>query len=256
MTDLRLGKQPATKDSRDFKLASYLTAPKLKTAPKGYGHQGLVQKPWGMLANDRWGDCAVAGPMHAAMLWNAAAGRQISFTSQEAVQTYSNITGFDEHAGPPGQNPTDRGTNMRDALKYRQKVGLVDSDGHVHKIGAYLSISPKDTTALLRALYLFEAVEIGFEFPASAMTQFNQGRPWSLVPGSPNIGGHDVPLVGRPTAEGLLGVTWGRLQRMTFGFYRSYNDEAWVVVSEEMLTGGRSLEGFDLMALNADLAAL
>lgn len=247
---MKLGKLPATPDERDLRFARYLPA-KLKTAPKGYGHKNLVTQPWGILGNDMYGDCAEAGPAHATMLWNAAAGRTISFTEAGVLAAYSAITGFD-----PSDPSTDQGSNMRDVLKYRQKVGLRDSVGRTHRIGAYVSISPKSFPELLQALWLFEAVEIGFEFPASAMSQFDAGRGWTVVHGSPIEGGHDVPVIGRPTAEGLEVVTWGHVQRMSRGFYELYNDEAWAVVSEEMLTGGRSLENFDLAALNADLARL
>lgn len=254
---LQLGKLPPTPDDRDLQLVNYLAPVALKQAPVGYGHQALVQAPFGMLGNDRWGDCAIAGPMHATMVWNAAAGKQISFTDAQAIVTYSAITGFNPDVGPPGQNPTDRGTSIRDALRYRQQTGLIDANGATHKIGAYLAIPPGDIKSLLRALYLFEAVEIGFQVPRSAMSQYLNGKPWTVVPGSPIQGGHDVPVVARPNAEGLTAITWGTLQRLSFGFYTTYNDEAWAVVSPEILNGqGKSLEGFDLASLNTDLNAL
>lgn len=251
MSNLKLGKLPATHDSRDFKLSRYLTKKDFKTAPVGFGHAKLVQSQWGMLGNDYVGDCAIAGPMHATMLWNAAAGHQVSFTTAQALKTYSAITGYD-----PRDPNTDQGTNMRDALKYRQKYGLVDANGVTHKIGAYISIDPKNTTQLLQALYLGEAVEIGFEVPESAMTQFDQGKPWTVSHGSQIVGGHDIPIVGRPNAEGLQAVTWGQLQNLSFGFYKTYNDEAWVCISEDMLNNGKSLEGFDLQQLQDDLSKL
>lgn len=250
-SDLKLGKQPATKDDRDLLFAKYRTTAKPKPAPVGYGHKNLVRNQWGMLGNDEWGDCAEAGPCHATMLWNAAAGRQVHFTTQNALDAYSAITGFN-----PDDPNTDQGSNMRDVLKYRQHHGLTDADGRLHTIGAYVSIQPKDFHALLDALYLFEVVEIGFEVPSSAMDQFRAGKPWTVVHGSPIEGGHDVPIIGRPNAEGLECVTWAAVQHLSEGFYEKYNDEAWAVVSEEMLTGGKSLEGFDLAALNADLEAL
>lgn len=251
MSGLKLGKKPPVEDSRDLRFAKYLAPAAVKTAPKGFGHQALVPT-WGMLMNDELGDCEIARQLHSVMLWNAAAGHQVAFTDNEAVRVYSAVTGYD-----PRDPNTDQGTVMRDCLKYAQKTGVIDSHGMTHRIGAYLAIDPKDTAQLLRALYLCDQVAMGFEFPASAMTQFNQGKPWTVVHGSPIEGGHAIEVVGRPKAENLQAVTWGALQILTFGFYRTYNDEAWAVISPEALAGnGKTLEGFDLAALNADLAAL
>lgn len=247
---LKLGKLPPTKDSRDLRLADYLTARKVKAAPKGFGHEALVPS-WGMLLNDQLGDCEIARQLHSVMLWNACAGRQVTFTDEEAERVYSAVTGYD-----PRDPASDQGTVMRDCLKYAQKNGVVDADGVTHRIGAYLAIDAKDTALLLHALYLCDQVAIGFEVPQSAMSQFYYGRPWTVVRGSPRIGGHAIEVVGRPAAEGLEAVTWGQLQRLTFGFYRVYNDEAWAVISPEALNGGRTLEGFDVAALQEDLAAL
>lgn len=251
MSVLKLGKKPATHDERDLKLTKYLT-PALKVAPKGFGHQALV-KHWGMLANDTIGDCEIARSMHATMLWNAASGRPVpSFTDQTAVEMYSAVTGYN-----PDDPDSDQGTNMRDSLRYAQKTGVPDANGGRHKIGAYLSIDPKDTHALLQALYLCDGVAMGFEFPSSAMDQFNAGKPWTVVHGSPIEGGHAVEVVARPSAEGLDVITWGAVQRMGFGFYSTYNDEAWAVISTEALNGqGKTAEGFNLAQLQADLAAL
>ena len=43
---------------------------------------------------------------------------------------------------------------------------------------------------------------------------------------------------------------------MTDQFYATYCDEAWVILSTEMLAAGKSPEGFDLKQLQADLKAL
>jgi len=88
----------------------------------------------------------------------------------------------------------------------------------------------------------------GFALPRSALDQFAAGVPWSVVHGTQEIiGGHYVPLVA--CRGNLVGVTWGRLQLITWPFYLKYCDEAWAILSLEMLKEGSSLEGFDLAAL-------
>lgn len=191
-----------------------------------------------------------AGADHETMLWTTEARNPVTFTAENAISDYSAVTGYDPH------NPnTDQGTDVRQSLQYRQQTGLIDAAGNRHKIGAYLALEPGNIDNLLEALYLFNAVGIGFVVPQSAMDQFNAGQPWSVVHGSQQIlGGHYVPLVA--DRGSLVCVTWGRLQQMTLQFYLKYCDEAWAILSPEMLSGGLSLEGFDLAQLQADLAAL
>ena len=246
---LRLGKKPATKDTRDLLFARYRTTA-LTPAPVGYDHTALVKTTWGMLANDRLGDCAIAGPGHETMLLNAAAGKQIAFSDQNIISAYSAITGYD-----PADPATDQGSNVRDVLNYRVSTGLTDGYGQTHKIGAYVALTPGDWNQLLEALYVFECVGIGIQFPGSAMDQFNANKPWDL-PISAIEGGHYVPVVAYPSAGVVEVITWGSKQLMTEAFYSATADEAWAFVSEEDLTGGKTLEGFDLAALQADLAAL
>ena len=253
---LRLGKLPATHDRRDLQFANYRTTPKLPSAPIGYGHKNLVHNPWGMLGNDEWGDCAIAGPAHEHMLTSATAGQQVTFPTSNILHAYSNITGFDPNAGPYGNNPTDQGASVRQVLKYRQKHGLTDSAGRVHKIGAYVALEPGNWTELLEALYLFETVGFGFQFPSSAMTQFNAHKPWTVVKGATIEGGHYVPSIGRPASLSNECVTWGITQVFNRAFYAKFCDEAWGILSPEMLTAGKSLEGFNLAQLQADLAVI
>jgi hypothetical protein len=182
------------------------------------------------------------------MLWTTEGGNPAQFTPDNAISDYSAVTGY-----IPGQPDTDQGTDVRTALLYRQSTGLIDSLSARHKIGAFLALEPGNVDHLLEALYLFGAVGIGIEVPESAEQQFNAGQPWSVAHGKQQIlGGHYVPIVAN--RSNLAVVTWGRLQQMTLQFYKKYCDEAWAILSPEMLKGGLSLEGFDLSALQADLS--
>lgn len=252
---LRLGKHPATDDDRDLKLAAYLGA-RLPKVPTTFGHEYTVaSNAWQMLGNDEFGDCAFAGPAHETMLWNKVAGRTVTFTTAGVLSDYSAVTGFDPNAGPPGQNPTDRGSNVRDVANYRRHTGIVDAVGHRHKIGGYVALEPGDLVHVEIGAYVFDAVGIGIEFPASAMDQFTAGQPWDVVPGATIEGGHYVPIVGKD-AKYLYCVTWGRLQPMTPRFFGRFCDEAFAYLSSEFLSHGKSPEGFALAQLQADLAAL
>jgi hypothetical protein len=262
--NLRLGKKPATYDRRDLLFAQFRTTEPLPSHPKHFGHEKLVgANAWQMLGNGPdttvsagfggAGDCVFAGGDHETMLWTLEGGAPANFTGANAIADYSAVTGYDPRAplDANGDNPTDNGTNVRDGLNYRQKTGLIDTAGKRHKIGAYVALELGNVDQLLEALYLFGIVGIGFKFPRSAMDQFDAKKPWSVVPGPEPTEGHYVPFVAYRT--NLACVSWGRIQQMTWQFYKKYCDEAWAILSPEMLVAGKSLEGFDLAQLQADL---
>jgi hypothetical protein len=253
--DLKLGKKPYADDPRDFVFTRYLKAGELPAPPAEFGHELLFgPKAWGMLGNDEWGDCAWAGPAHETMLLTKEGGHTAHFTTAAVLSDYSAGTGFDPKAGPPGDNPTDQGSIVRDVLSYRRKTGILDGHGKRHKIGAFLKLDPGNLEQVYQALYIFQAVGIGIRFPDSAMDQFHKGEPWDVVPGAKIEGGHYVCCLGKRANIEL--VTWGALQGMTERFFTEYCDEAWAYVSTEQLKAGKSPEGFSLQELKDDLAAL
>jgi hypothetical protein len=249
--DLKFGKLPARTDARDLKLAKYAVEP--PPLPDGpLGHDQLFAGEWGMLGNDSVGDCVWAGSAHETMLWNLEAGLTVVFTPDSVLSDYSAATGYQ-----PGQPSTDRGTDMHDAMNYRRTTGIVDGTGLRHKIGGYVALDPGDLDQLKRSIWWFSAVSIGIEVPTTAMDQFNQNQPWSVVAGAQIEGGHYIPGVRwDPTQNMFVIVTWGREQLVTPEFLATYCDEAFAALSPEMLTGGKTLDGFDVDQLTADLAAL
>lgn len=253
---MKFGKKDPTYDARDIQFAHYLTtlSVDLPAHPRVFGHEGLV-KTWGMLGNDKCGDCTVAGADHETMLWHAESfgpdpRYALQITEANAVSDYSAITGFD-----PNDSSTDNGAVVRDVLKYRKRVGIVDGHGQRHRIEGYAALEPGNWEHLLEAVYLFGAVGIGFQVPSSAMDQFDAGRPWSVVSSPGSIeGGHYVPLVA--WRGNLIAITWGKPQPMTRGFFEKYSDEAWALLDDELLQQGHSPEGFNLQQLIADIRRL
>lgn len=248
---MKLGKAPARHDTRDLLFHDYRVATEeIPIAKIGYHHD--IPEPIGMLGNDQWGDCVFAGAAHETMLWNATQARTVTFDDTAVLGDYGAVTGFD-----PSDPSSDQGTVVHEALDYRRHTGISDANGARHKLGAYVSLEPGNWHELLEALEAFEAVGIGFEFPDYAMDQFNAGKPWAYRPGGNIEGGHYVPVVGRPHVATISVVTWGRIQPMTRKFFSTYCDEAWGLLSLEMLDAtGLSVEGVDLARLQADIAAL
>lgn len=246
---LKLGKLPATKNSVSFRLRDYLLLSKLPGAPVSVDHYSAI-KDWQMLGNDQYGDCVWAGAGHETMLWNKDGGNVVVMTDKNVLSDYTAVTGFN-----PNDPSTDSGTDMGVAASYRRKTGVVDATSKRHKVDAYLSLTPGNREELMQAIYLFENVGIGWEFPASAMEQFNAGKPWTVVNGSKIEGGHYTPALGYDK-DYIYIVTWGKVQAVAWSFFDKYCDEAIVYLSSEMLKNGKSLEGFNNQQLITDLKGL
>lgn len=254
---LKLGKLTPDPVRPKLKFSKYLNLSTLPTPPRVFGYDYLVTQPFGMLGNDVAGDCVEAGAAHETMLWNAMAGRLVSFTPQCVLSDYSAATGYN-----PNDPNTDRGTSMIAYANYRMNTGVVDDDGNRHKIGAYADLTPGNIEELLAAMFLFGTVGIGIEFPQSAMDQFNAGEPWTVVEGSPIIGGHYISAVHRQRNGFSLWhprtriVTWGAEVNMSDTFLAKYCDEALVYFTLDFLVNDKSPQGFDKDQLLADLTTL
>lgn len=247
---MKLGKKPFCTDDRDLKLEVFVDKTAMPKPPDDFGHYEISGE-LGMLGNDRVGDCVFAGAAHETMILGQEGGHKPTFTDKSVLSDYSAVTGYVE-----GDESTDRGTEVRAAMKYRKATGILDAHSRRHHIGAYLQIKPKDVDQIVQATYVFGVVGVGIEFPESAMDQFNQGEPWSVVKGSQIDGGHYVPIVGRKDGQ-LLCVTWGKVQLLTTEFLTTYCDEAWAFVSASVLNGeGESPEGLSIESLRSALKTL
>ncbi|MDR3687613.1 MAG: hypothetical protein P4L93_11725 [Coriobacteriia bacterium] len=253
---MKLGRNPSP-ELASFKLDTFVDVERvafaiaqLPTPPKQFGHE--VGVPFIMGGNDTVGDCVLAGAVNEGILDCHATGKPAAFKDSDAIRAYSDITGYD-----PADPNTDRGTDMVAAAKYRQKHGIVDSAGNVHRIGAYLDV-PIDVSKLEVAMYLFGAAGLGITVTDRTMKQFDQGLYWSMTgqKGSPSDGGHYIPGVARRGSHTNI-VSWAKLVRMTDGFLKTFCDEILAYVPLDYLdSGGHTPEGFDVTALNSALAKL
>jgi len=171
------------------------------------------------------------------------------FNDACVLSDYSAVTGFN-----PAVPSSDQGGDMHDFMKYRRHTGLLDANGKRHKIGCYVWLEPGNVQHLMVAMYLFGAVGVGVQLPASALDQFDKGQPWAVVGGSSNVGGHYVPLVAN--RNNPVCVTWAKTQEMTVGFYKRCNDESAAMISADYLRAGHTPEGFNVSELVKDIALL
>jgi hypothetical protein len=144
----------------------------------------------------------------------------------------------------------EEGAYELDVLRYWRKTGIGG-----HRIGAYARVTVYDQRLVHTAAWLFGGLYIGLQLPLSAQTQPVWDWTGSLVgPARPGSwGGHAVDVV-RYDRNGVTVVTWGRLQEVTWSFWARYCDEVYCLISDDFLTKGKAPNGFDLAALEADLA--
>lgn len=229
-----------------LKLADFLTTGYTGTVPATVDYAGNV-KTWPMALNDQLGDCTAADACHGIQVWSTyGQGKTVTCPDSDVQAFYSGSTGYN-----PADPSTDQGGNMQDVCNYFLKTGMAG-----HKIAAFFQVDPSQADQLRAALWLFGTVSIGFPFPASAMTQFDAGKPWDVVKGAKIEGGHDVLLVGMTDGGNYRVVTWGRVQDVTPAFWAKYmadpqNGEAWARVSLDWLRNNGTPEGLSADAANA-----
>ena len=247
----KYGKLPAREGAVSFKFGMFFNAQALPTPPLRFGHYNLPIA-WGDLANNAHSCCVFSGAGHEHMVWCNEAGVSTIFTDQDVLSDYAAVTGYD-----PNDPSTDQGTDMQAAASYRLKTGIVDANGHRHKINAYTALNPGDVDQLMQATYITGACGVGIRVPKSADDQFDDQQPWDVGGDDTIVGGHYIPVIGRNKLGNILCVTWGRLHAMTPKFYETFCDEAVCYISFEALNAkGLTPEGFNATQLQQDLAAI
>jgi len=241
---LRLGMKEWKEDEIKLQFKDYLNRPELPKVPPVYGHIKSNTVPWGMLGNDAYGDCVLAGACHETMVWSIATKRALpNFNTQTVVNQYLGLTGG-----------ADDGLDPIATAKWRISAGIEDTGGVFHKVKAFASVHNNKDLDI--AAYMFGTCGIGFNLPDTAIDEFNAGKPWTATDGKIQ-GGHYVPLVGRNSKGNRIVVTWGKLQAVGEQFWKKYFLGAVCYMSlEYLMATGVSPEGFKEAKLDADLAAL
>lgn len=244
----KLGKKPARPDAVKMKFGSYFDAAKLPPVPALIGHPWLV-RIWGMLGNDRAGDCVWAGFCHETALLHADSNLTVpTFTTKTVFADYHDATGFN-----PGDPSTDQGTDLQDGASYRQKTGIIDILGQRHKIDIYTALRVGDLNEIALAVFLFGAAGIGVRLPDTAEQQFNRMEPWTVEKGASIVGGHYIPCVGRNSLGDFLFVSWGRLTAATPNWVQTYMDEGICYVDRDRLNRNNvSPQNYNLAQLTDD----
>lgn len=241
------GKKPARHDPRSVRLEDHFTA---ATAPASLMLQNTTSGFYGMLGNDNYGDCVEAAAEHTiqTQAWNET-GVNLNPSQTDALNAYSEQTGFSI-----GNSNSDQGTDMLSSMNWWKTTGYPIGSTR-HKLAGYATITAATPVAVLKqAIYDFGNISIGIVPPNAFMDQFNAGQPWTVDGAQNQNNGHCVPAVGYDDTY-LYVLTWGAVQKATWGFYAAYCDEAYVPLLPEWDSKGNSPEGFSAASLNAAIAS-
>lgn len=261
---------PSREDPQDFLLANH-TIPTVEPA-WGWGH-GNTYLNWFMNGNGprepgevlpvTWaaamkgaGNCVAAARLNEikCMLVDAgmspAEAHAIVGDAEMAIKLYMAVYQFKgEPAYDPITGANDNGLEIRARLEHDAKVGTTLANGSVHTVGMYAKVDVSNLNELLFALRNFDAVPAGITVNNANEETFDAKMPeghavWGEE-GKNEGENHCIPLVGRPTAEEIVGITWSRPVNLLEAFRANRMFEAWAYLSPDRISKvtGKDYEG-------------
>lgn len=238
---MKKGLRQFTAQPTDIAVSSVWQPPSVATSG---GVRGL---PWGMLGNDRWGDCYWASSAHEFQAIRHRVDAAPQFSEKGVLDAYATYLGLYGVGGLEANPGADRGTDAREGARFRRKHGLADATGHIHYIGAYaFETNPHELPALIDALgAVTVCVELteGCEQEFGEAEQVNRDFVWDVD--GPVVGGHAISGV-YWTPDGIGVVSWGREGVITYGYLERYMQTAVVYFTRGQLeAGGETPAGLD-----------
>jgi hypothetical protein len=226
----KLGRRPA-KNAPALKFGAHLRA----TPAHPITDVEDMNISWPMDLNDRFGVCVVAdGRDHVLQAINHALGvPYTNMTDAQIIVDYQTQNpDFD-----PSSDVGDGGMDIQTYLEYLQKKGV---------IVAFAKVDHTNADEMKAAAYLFLAVVTG-----EVLEQAQQsGKVWDDVSGSPDWGGHcttNVGYLGSPDQD--QHVSWGDVYDLTRRFVNNRVEEAWVVLTDELIAHPSFRQNYDLASL-------
>lgn len=238
---VKLGKRDRRFDRRTLTMSRYVNLSTIPEPPETCDNTRGVTD-FGMMGNDKLGDCTIAGIAHAvqiAVLSQVDAGlraKPVMPDTQTVIDHYSRWCGY-----VPGDDSTDHGGVELEVLKHLVKEGF---EGR--KFLAFVQVDPTDVHALNLATFMF-----GFVYWGIALPDGWAGAPlWDASMGAPGSWGGHCVISAQYSAKRRPVITWGEIQEATVNGISQYADEAYAIIAEDAIPP----RGFDKERLVDDLA--
>lgn len=233
MGAFKYGRLPATRPAALKDLSVYadgvLPQPPVKvTAPS-------IDLP--MDGNERYGDCTVAGLDHVTRVNRALYGDYGVLPSEaELVAKYLQLS------------PGDEGLEESALLKLWRTVGLGLFGGQPR---AYAPVPPKDNLQIMQSIAFYGTCYFGVVVGQPQQEQFSKGEPWGWVEGQEEDG-HCIVGIGYDSG-GVYSATWGGVAYTPWGFLAHSLDEAWCILTDQLVMAKQDGLGLNLASLEDDL---
>jgi hypothetical protein len=230
MVNGKLGKKPAVEDVRTFKLSKLLD-PSLPTPPVEYNFDAINKTiiPTPMFANDKYGDCVMAGRAHMTLRFEYFEQKLcLDINDGEILYQYW------KEGGWPGcwfVPKPDNGLVMLLSLKSWQNLGWKLA-GNKYNIYAYASIHWSDFDEVKCAISLLNGAYCGLALPNSAQNQ----DVWDVSDssnGAKASWGYHCVAIPEYNKTGPVCVTWGAKKQMTWAFLNKYCDECYAIIDDK-----------------------
>lgn len=257
-------------DPRDFLLANHVI-PAVEP-PFGWGH-GNTYANWCMNGNGpqepgerlpvSWfaakrgaGNCVAAARINELKCMLTDAGvppgeaHILVGDAATALNLYIAVYQFKgEPAYDPETGENDNGLEIRSRLEHDAKIGTTIADGSVHKTGLYAKVDVTNLNELLFAIKNFDAVPAGAAVNKDNEETFDRKLPaghaaWGAE-GLNEGEDHCIPLVGHPTPNELVGLSWGRPVNLLEAFRKERLFECWCYLTPDRISKvtGKDYEG-------------
>ena len=228
------GNKPVGLRSLPYYVAGDLPKPPAKVAVPAF-------KNWGMLGNDQYGDCGVAGLEHGLEADATIVKVRETFPSdKQTIAYYLKYT-----------NGQDSGVVLSDFLAYARKHGYYGKT-----VSAYAPVRVQDVPTLQTAIWMYGFAYTGVTVTAEMQKAFASNKPWDATACSgPVIGGHCIPVVGYDD-QFLYAVTWGEVQAISYSAWHRIATEAWAIITGEFEAAHGDGRGVSITALKQDLNRL
>ena len=240
---MKLGRKEIRTDPRTLKIEKYLAEGIVPPASEDWT-KGVTS--WGMMENDTYGCCCIAGAGHAIQVWSLNDEKEITLPDKDILEQYGYWCGFN----PSNPSETDNGCIELEVLNHWKKYTF-----NGKKLKAFATVSVSNQTEIKNSIALFGGIYIGLNVPNYVMnTLTTPGSTWNIEPNDGTAGGHCVYVCGYDSAT-LTFISWGSVYKMTWGFWKTYVDEAYCLLGADWVQS-KSPNGLDLAQLEADLATL
>ena len=204
MQHKKLGRLPRAYDQRVPHLSSLMAGRRglLLPPPPAVDRMSRMPAKWGMMGNDRLGDCTCAALGHAVQLTSFVTGREITPPDAAVLQLYEAACGYS--AADPS---SDQGGNEQQVLSYVHQHGIPDGAGKHDAVRAYVEIDPRSLDDMRRAIDEAGFIYVGADIPET----WTSSNTWSAPGPDEQIAGGHAFIVGGYDQEAFYGVSWGEV---------------------------------------------